>query len=455
MKKHLILIFCLSAFFLPSFTQNLVLEAYIAEGLQSNQGLKQQQLEYSHDLMALREAKGLFFPEVSLNARYTVAAGGRVIEFPVGDLLNPVYSTLNMLTASQNFPQIENEAFSFYRPTEHETKLSLVQPIISTDLIYNVKIKKDMAEISRIDVERYKRELVLEITRAYYNCQKAWYLMHVTDTTRTLVDENVRVSESLFANDKVTKDVVYRSQADQALVEAEYAKAKNLAETSRAYFNFLLNRELTTEVILVTETPQPPLLSLDEAQETAVQQRPELLQMKQYQQMNQQVTKLYRGKNVPALYGIVDYGFQGEEYSFTGDDDFVLASVVLKWDLFKGMTNHAKVQQSVIEGKKIEEAMNQAEAQIRLDVINSYYGALAGYESFLAARKQQKAAAAAYHLISRKFAAGQSPLLELIDARTSYTQASSSVIIAENDYFIRMAELEHARGSIDNNAFKN
>ena len=78
--------------------QNPVLQEYITEGLQSNQGLKQVKLDYAANLSALKEARGLFFPDLSLNARYTVADGGRTIEFPVGDMLNPVYSTLNVLT---------------------------------------------------------------------------------------------------------------------------------------------------------------------------------------------------------------------------------------------------------------------------------------------------------------------------------------------------------------------
>ncbi len=133
-------VLCLASTFLQA--QNLHLDAYIREGLESNKGLKQKQLDYASDLSALKEAKGLFFPDISLNARYTVAKGGRTIEFPVGDLLNPVYSTLNMLTVSETFPQIENQEFSFYRPTEHETKLSLVQPIFNSDIVQNYRIRK-------------------------------------------------------------------------------------------------------------------------------------------------------------------------------------------------------------------------------------------------------------------------------------------------------------------------
>ena len=71
-----------------------VLESYIAEGLKNNLNLKQKNLSYLAALEDLEIARGAFFPDIRFNARYTVADGGRLIEFPVGDLLNPVYSTL-------------------------------------------------------------------------------------------------------------------------------------------------------------------------------------------------------------------------------------------------------------------------------------------------------------------------------------------------------------------------
>ena len=94
----------------------------------NNLALKQKEQNYLKSQNALREARSLFYPDLSLNARYTVAEGGRIIQFPIGDMMNPVYSTLNMLLASDQFPMQENQEFPFYRPTEHETKLSLVQP---------------------------------------------------------------------------------------------------------------------------------------------------------------------------------------------------------------------------------------------------------------------------------------------------------------------------------------
>jgi len=437
--------------FLPTLlaAQNPVLDAYISEGLNSNLGLRQQQLDYNQDLMALKEARRLFFPEVTVQARYTVADGGRVIDFPVGDLLNPVYSTLNLLTGSQQFPQIENESFSFYRAKEQETKVSLLQPIFSAELIQNNKIRKDAVEISRVSVEQYKRELVLEISRAYYNYQKAYFLHALADSTRLLVNENVRVNRSLYQNDKVTLDAVYRSEADQAMVEAQQAKARNMMVSGMAYFNFLLNRGLAEEITLSATEPVFVMPDLEAAQDGAVQQREELKQLRLYTKLNDDMAGLYKSKNLPGLYGAVDYGFQGETYSFTSDDDFVLASLVLKWDLFQGGANYAKIKQREIEGEKLSESLSEAEQKVRLDVINKYYAVLASLESIQAAEKQKKAASGAYRLISRKYLEEQASLLELIDARTSMTGASADLIVAENDYMISLAELAHAMGTVD------
>jgi outer membrane protein TolC len=231
-------------------------------------------------------------------------------------------------------------------------------------------------------------------------------------------------------------------------VEVQQAQAQNMAATAMAYFNFLLNRSLDTSVELMDESPAPPEISLEEARITAIQNRDELQQIEEYIQLNQHVTSLHRGKNIPGLFGVVDYGFQGEQYGFTGDDDFMLASLVMKWNLFQGNINHQKVQQSRIEGEKLDELYQQTRQQISLEVINHFYGLKAAYESVESARTQTRSAMRAYELISRKYSEGQSSLLELIDARTSLTGAVANVIVARSEYFSTLAEFKNAMGTI-------
>jgi outer membrane protein TolC len=351
------------------------------------------------------------------------------------------------------FPQIENEEFPFLRPREHETKLTLVQPIYHSEIIQNYKIRKQYTEIARIDVERYKQELIREITKAYYEHQKASNLVKLADTTLVLVRENLRVSRRLFENDKVTVDAVYRSESELSKVEVQRAQARNFLEATRSYFNFLLNRSLDTAIDLMIPDPYPIGISLNDASQSAMESRDELMQIREYQQLNAHVTDLYRGNNIPGLFGVVDYGYQGEEYRFTGDDDFMLASLVMKWTLFQGTVNHQKVKQSQIEGNKLEELFLETQQQIKLEVINYYYALQAAYESVQSARKQVTSAQRAYELISRKYSEGQSSLLELIDARSSLTSAAANTIIARSDYFSSLADFEYATGATDPNSY--
>ena len=102
--------------------QGVSLDDYIREGLENNLALKQREVNYRKSQEVLKQARSLFYPDISLNMRYTVARGGRIIEFPVGTMLNPVYESLNFLLGQEMFRDISDMEFAFYRPTEHESK---------------------------------------------------------------------------------------------------------------------------------------------------------------------------------------------------------------------------------------------------------------------------------------------------------------------------------------------
>jgi len=430
--------------------QESLLEEYIILGLENNLALQQKQADYEISLKALKSAGGLFFPNLGVDARYTVAKGGRIIEFPVGDMLNPVYSTLNQLLQANQFPQIENEEFPFYRPTEHETKLTLVQPVFNPKIIYNYQIEKEKVNAVRTDVDIYKRELILEIKTAYYNYLKTIYLQQLIDETLDLLEENLRVSKSLFENDKVTSDVVYRSEAELEKVLVNQAEVEKSYQTARAYFNFLLNKPLEEEIQIPEYKSISELtLSTDIDQQliSGIDSREELSQLRTYQSMNEKYLKLARSSNFPNLFIAMNYGFQGEEYSFTADDDFMLASVVLQWNLFQGFKNRADVQQAKIASHQLELKQLEIQKQIELQIINAYYDLQAAAKAIDASRAQVEASEKAFRVVNEKFRNGQAPLIEYTDARTTMSTSQQNLIIAWFDYKIVEAGFERATAS--------
>jgi len=92
----------ITLFFLTMlYAQDDPLENYIRVGLESNLALQQQKFSLAQSIEALNEARGKYFPSIDIGARYTRAGGGREIIIPVGDLVNPIYKTLNALLEAQ------------------------------------------------------------------------------------------------------------------------------------------------------------------------------------------------------------------------------------------------------------------------------------------------------------------------------------------------------------------
>jgi len=433
-----------------TIAQEQALEKYIREGLENNLSLKQMQGDYKKSMQALNSARGLFYPNLSIDARYTIARGGRIIEFPVGDMLNPVYSTLNQLTQSDQFPQLENEEFPFYRPNEHETKVSLVQPVFDPKIIYNYQIGKEKITIARTDVTIYKRELIKEIKTAYYNYLRTVYIQQMVDESLDLLKENLRVSKSLFENDLVTIYVVYRSEAELQKIIQTQAETEKTNRTAKAYFNFLLNRPLDQDIQFpeykgISELAQ----SVDVSEEivAGINSREELNQLETYKNINENYMKLVRSSNYPSVFFAANYGFQGEEYSFTRDDDFMLASVVLQWNLFQGFKNRADVQQAKIAADQLELKQLEIQKQIELQIINAYYDIQAAVKAVDASRAQVQASEKAFRVVNEKFRLGQAPLIEYIDAQTTMSTSKQNLIIAFFEYKIKEADYERVTAS--------
>jgi outer membrane protein len=419
------------------------LDQYVEAGLENNLALKQKEVNFQKSMEVLKQARALFFPDISLNARYTAADGGRVIEFPVGTMLNPVYQSLNYLLGTDAFPDIANMEFAFYRPTEHETKVRLAQPIVDTKIIYNHRINKELSNAIRADAGAFKRQLVAEIKTAYFNYLKTVSLLKLVDDTRELLVENVRVNESLYQNNKVTIDNVYRSKAELSKLDRNEAEARKNHQVSRAYFNFLLNRPFETTILTdIQYDSVPSSLILDDLSEHAVVNREELEMLRSYNKVADNNLVMNQMNKLPNLYAVVDYGFQGSHYEFNMRQDYVFASLIFRWDLFHGFQNKAKIGEARIEQDVRNTQLEEATQQIKLETIGAHYDLIAAVESVKASTEELQSARNAFKVVNRKYGEGQATLIEFIDARSTMTQAEMLLIISKYDYHIKYAELE-------------
>ncbi len=70
----------------------------------------------------------------------------------------------------------------------HETKISVIQPIIEPKIYYNHQISKQMSEVQRGDAKTYRRQLIADIQTAYFNYLKTLRIETLLADTRELLE---------------------------------------------------------------------------------------------------------------------------------------------------------------------------------------------------------------------------------------------------------------------------
>ena len=457
MRKNCLSFLLIFSIFTTIQGQSDLLKQYIQEGLQSNIALQQKELSYEKSLQALAEAKAMFFPKLSLEARYSLARGGRTSNIAVGDLMNPVYANLNLINETNrasipNYPTlpsynpINNQSINFLRETEHETKLRLVFPVFNAAIRNNHKIKKQLTDVEKISVNIYKRELVKEIKTAYLNYLKAKQAVELFTNTKKLVNENLRTSKSLYNNNKLTIDVVYAAEVEVKKVEQQLAEAEKNQKIAKAYFNFLLNKNQESSIQISKEDIIVSTDSFNTAKKMGQQNREELKQLDHYLNLSDKNVNLQKAEKLPQLNLVADYGFQGTKYSFTSEDDYAMGSLVLSWNLFNKPVK-SKVEQAVIEKKIIQQKKLETQQQINLQITTAFYDLEAALKTIDLAKSEVASAKKAYKLVSKKFNVGKANLVELTNARTQMTNAEQNLIITQYDYQIKVAALERVTGT--------
>ncbi len=448
----------------PALAQDTPLDRYVRDGLQQNLTLRQQQLDLDFSRQQIAEARGQYLPSMNLEARYTRAGGGRAIDFPVGDLLNPAYGALNGLLEDQGqpgaFPTIDNERFTLLREREQETKFRLIQPVYQPALRHNVRLRSHLAEAHEASVGSTKRDLVADIKTAYFDYLRAERLIEIFEATRELVVENLRVNESLSENGKATRDIVYRAQAEVSAVEQQLAEAKTQRDLAVSYFNLLLNRPLDAPIervnldVLLPAAEQSiaryvrsELTPLDVRQDytrLALARRNELTQLAYTADAADANLRLARSAFLPNVSFVVDLGVQGTGYSVSSDADFRSASVVMSWNLFNGFQNRSRVRQARIQQRALEAQQEEVAQQIRLQVQDAFDNVDVAQRSIKTAQDRVRSARQSFRLVKRKYEEGMANQVDFIDARTALTNAEFNLAITQYDLLARYAELERA-----------
>jgi outer membrane protein len=427
-----------------------VIDEYVRESLRSNLSLRSESLEVERNIAALDAARAHFLPTVAFQARYTRAEGGREIDIPVGTLVNPVYSTLNQLLAAQGKPpqfgSVPDQTILFQRKREQDTRFTVRQPLYAPAIPAAVRAQRAQLEASQFNRIAVARRLKRDVTVAYLNWLKARRTVGIVEASVTLLNENVRVNESLFRNGKITQDQVLRARAEQLAVVQQLREAQNGQSQAHSFVNFLLNRPLDEPLEAAGIDGQVGHTAHDLARlrTAALENRPEIAQLDRTVTAAESQIQVARADLKPSLSLGVDAGIQDETYDFGHGSNFGTVSLLLHWQFFDGGATRAQASSARAVARRAATARDEIEQQIQLEVQQALDELNTTADSLTTAGARAEAAHAAFRIASRKRDEGVINQVEFIDARSALTSAELNLNVTRFDLLAREAELDYA-----------
>lgn len=396
-------------------------ERAVATALAENLALQSRGADVELARALLEEARSHYLPRLDLAARYTRADGGRTIDLPIGDLLNPVYGSLGLAQ------RVDNQSIPLLRGREQETKLRLTQPLYRPEISRGARASREALAAREASLAAYRRELREAVLAAYFRHLQAAAAVGILESAQQVTTEALRVNRLLAEAEKVTPDRVSRAQADDFAVRQQLAEAQRDRNLARAYFNSLLNRPLATEIEAPTQEEETALAAGLDAMtgwtSLDVNRREELRALERNVAAAEAVESMRAAGRQPTVGLAVEGGVQGESYRTGRGAEFVAASVVAEFNLFDGRQRSSAVAQAKAERRKAELLLAETRRQLELQLQQALDEFQATQSALAAARERREAARQGFALVAAREREGLANQLTFLDARSEATRA--------------------------------
>ncbi len=416
-----------------------ILDQYVNQAIEQNLTVDQRKALERKQQYAFEHAGKLGGPEVSFLTTYTVAYKGRNIELPLGDLLNPVYSALNDLTGTQNFPPVANQEFNFLPNNFYDARFRITQPVLQPEIKYNKLIKKEEVTMAGLQTDETVRDLTQQVKTAYLQWMRAGEAIYIMDQGLALLTENKRITESMIKNGQAIPSAAMRIQSDIEHLSALREKSISNLVNAAAHFNFLLNKPSGSEIISDTFEGVPTIpVQYD------LSGREELQQIQTGKKIQELALQLEEKQHAPTLGLQLDLGSQAYAVDWGG---YVLGGVQLEipiWDNKKSQLKQKewKAQLEATEAN-YEWTKNAFDLQIESEIEN-LRSDIALYNSFTNLLNTNERF---YQETVRRYKEGMSNYIELLDARTEVTSTQLGQNLAKYQSWIRHVNIERMTAS--------
>ena len=291
--------------------------------------------------------------------------------------------------------------------------------------------------------------VIANVVRTYHGAVLAAEALKVADEAARSADADVNRAEAIRAAGMSTDADVLSIRVHQAAMREQQIRRKADLEVASAALNEALGQplsephELTTALTPVTADERP----VEAYEKESVASRPELRATRLASSLAETQGAEARGALLPQV--TAHAGFEADRRRFVNQGGANwLASISLRWNLFNGGADKARIQEADYGLRRAHAMENEASAQARLEVRRAYADFGAASRRIAVAQAAVTMAEESLRITKNRFEAGLANVTDLLRTETALLDARNRRLAAVYDQRMAAVNLEAAAGTL-------
>lgn len=304
-----------------------------------------------------------------------------------------------------------------------------------------------LSEATRSQYRRLVQSLRFNTTRAFYALLASRKLAKVAEANVKNAEEHSRLAQASYKAGLAARADVVFAEVPVATARLNLTRARQVEESAQASLDRILSFDVNTELFLRDELTEKPYdVTLEEAQVEALRNREEIKGARSLVESAKAQLESAHGSYFPVLSAFASYGYVDYVAQVVPRNLGYSYGLQASWNVFNGNLQSSQVAETRAALEKNQALLESTKQDVALDVKDAFLLLRSAAESVDEARVELAKAEENLRLVEGQYRVGVVPILNLLDAQVSKTQAETHLINALSDYHTAIARLELAMG---------
>ena len=327
---------------------------------------------------------------------------------------------------------------------------TLNQPVFTGGFnLANYRSAKLGVDLSKVNVETVKRDLVLQVRVGYFNILRAEKFLDVAQQQVKQFEAQLEVTKAFFDVGIIPKNDVLQAEVRLANARQTLVRAENDLATAKASFNILLRREINTPLEVVDILAYKPFpMGFEASLEEALRLRPEVKAAQINIDQAKENVRVARSGYFPTVNLLGNYNRHSEELGLNGDLKYERWTIqaLATFTLWNWGNTSFKVGENKVKVIQAEDSKTQLIESVTLEVKNDYLKMKVAEKNLSVAEKSIEQAEENLRMNEERYKYQVATQTDVLDAVTLLAQARVNYYGALSEFNVAKAQLERSMG---------